>query len=85
MTEIIRTHQKEVKPKMIFSSGDADEKIGLAVTIPSVKVKVNAPFRVVHDGTAYVGGDEFDVPADDTTNLWVRAGWVERVTKKGTK
>jgi hypothetical protein len=48
-------------------------------TPPTVKVKVRAPFRIVVGGVAHTGGDVLEVPDDDNTRLWVRAGWVERV------
>jgi hypothetical protein len=30
----------------------------------TIKVKVNAPFRVVHEGVAYADGDVVEVPND---------------------
>jgi hypothetical protein len=46
---------------------------------PPVKVQVRAPFRVVHDGAVYTGGDVLDVPDDEAHKLWVAAGWVQRL------
>ena len=48
----------------------------------SVKVKVNEPYRVLHDGKPYVGGDVVEIPAD-TAKSWIAQKWVEIV--EGTK
>jgi hypothetical protein len=48
----------------------------------TVRVKVNAPFRVVHECDPYSDGDEVSVP-EATAQLWERSGFVERVTGKG--
>jgi len=49
----------------------------------TVKVKVNAPYRVVHpdDGTAHVKGDTLTVP-ENVAEEWERSRCVERVTGK---
>jgi hypothetical protein len=74
------------------SRGDSGDSSGLVIidgkqtkgiTVPeiaaSIKVKVRAPFRVVHDGTVYTGGDVLDIPDDEAHKLWFASGWVERV------
>jgi hypothetical protein len=48
----------------------------------NVQVKVNAPFRVLHDGKPFVGGDVVEIRADKA-KAWVAQKWVEIV--KGTK
>jgi hypothetical protein len=48
----------------------------------SIKVKVVAPYRVVHDGVAYTGGDVLEVPNDDEHKTWLKARWVELVKEK---
>ena len=56
-----------------------------AAASDTVKVKVVAPYRVVHEGKPFVGGDAVMVPAELAEN-WIKAKWVERVTvsqKKG--
>jgi len=46
----------------------------------TVKVRVTAPFRVVHEGNPHTDGDTLTVP-DNVAQEWERSGWVERVTK----
>lgn len=67
------------------TSGDEKEFTVPPPTIPTIKVRVLEPFRVVHEATAYTHGEEFDAPADDTTNLWLRSGYIELVTPKRKK
>ena len=45
-------------------------------TKETVKVKVNAPFRIVHQGVPYAEGAVIEVPKDDTTDTWLKAKWV---------
>jgi hypothetical protein len=49
-----------------------------------VKVKVVAPYRVIHEGKPYVGGDVVDVPTD-TANTWLKSKWAEPVSQRGKK
>lgn len=76
----------EVKQELVFM--DAGEGINVPET-PSgtVKIKVNAPYRVVHDGKVYVGGDVLEAPNDDTTKLWLKVKWAEpvRTSRKASK
>lgn len=44
----------------------------------SVKVKVVAPHRVLHEGKPYVGGDVLDVPDDAEHKIWLQSGWVTK-------
>jgi hypothetical protein len=48
----------------------------------SVKVKVVAPHRVLHEGKPYVGGDVLEVPNDKEHDIWLKARWVELVKEK---
>lgn len=41
-------------------------------TANPVKVKVNAPYRVVHEGKPFTDGDVVEVPPD-TAHTWVAA------------
>ena len=43
-----------------------------------VKVKVKAPFRVVHEATPRTGGDVVEVPRD-IADAWIKANWAESV------
>ena len=45
----------------------------------TIKVKVQAPFRVVHEGNAFTDGDTLTVP-ENVAQEWERSRWVERVT-----
>jgi hypothetical protein len=78
----------KVKPELIFAGDkpatDEDELIAPAVEISysTIKVRVRGSYRVVHAGKPYTAGDGvFELPADETTSQWVRAGWVERAEK----
>jgi hypothetical protein len=48
-----------------------------------IKVRVNKPYRVVHDGKVYLGGQTLTVPNDLIHARWLDAGWVTKV--KGSK
>ncbi|MGC2652917.1 MAG: hypothetical protein WA317_04775 [Mycobacterium sp.] len=50
------------------------------VTGKTVKVKVNAPFRMVHQGEPYSNGAELTVP-DEVAQHWQRSGFVEHAIK----
>jgi hypothetical protein len=73
------------KPALVFAGDkpttDDDEVIAPAVEVShtTVRVRVRENYRVVHRGKAYVGGDAFDAPADETTSNWQRLGYIERV------
>jgi hypothetical protein len=47
-----------------------------------VKVRVRSPFRVVHEGKPFVGGDVVEVP-NATAQTWIKAEWAEPVPPKG--
>jgi hypothetical protein len=47
----------------------------------TIKVKVNSPYRVLHDHVAYIADETLEVPNDSEHQLWVKSGWVEIVTK----
>ena len=44
-----------------------------------MKVKVVEPYRVVHEGKPYVGGDVLEIPDDDEHKIWLQSGWVQLV------
>lgn len=44
-----------------------------------VKVKVKAPFRVVHEATPHIGGDVVEVPPD-IAGVWIAKNWAEPVS-----
>jgi hypothetical protein len=49
-----------------------------AAAIAPVKVRVKAPWRVVHEGKPYGDGDLVTVPGHVAAH-WERSSWVERV------
>ena len=54
-----------------------------AAASATVKVQVVEPFRVLHNGEPFVGGDVVEVPGD-TADAWVRSGWAKpEPTRKG--
>jgi hypothetical protein len=54
------------------------------VDIPTVKARVREPYRIVYGGI-FTGGDVFDAPHNDETELWLRQGWIELVTEEGNR
>jgi hypothetical protein len=50
----------------------------------AVKVRVCRPYRVLHEGVAFIAGETLDIP-NDQAQLWIRSGWVEPVSLKGKK
>jgi hypothetical protein len=46
-----------------------------------VSAPTNAPYRVVHETTAYSDGQEVTVP-QHVAEQWLRSRWVEPVTSK---
>ncbi len=42
------------------------------------EVKVVEPYRVLHEGKPYVGGDVLDVPDDAEHKIWLQSGWVTK-------
>jgi hypothetical protein len=71
----------ELEPEKEISM--AARSIKEAVEKPApVKVKVVAPYRVLHEGKPYVGGDVLEVPKDKERDIWLKSGWVELVKEK---
>jgi hypothetical protein len=50
----------------------------------NVKVRVRDNYRVLHESKPYVGGETLELPMSTAAN-WIKNGWVEPVTPKGTK
>ena len=49
-----------------------------------MKARVREPYRIVYGGI-FTGGDVFDAPHNDETELWLRQGWIELVTEEGNR
>ena len=47
-----------------------------------LKVKVVEPYRVCHEGKAFVGGDTLEIPDDKDHKIWLQSGWVQPVKEK---
>jgi hypothetical protein len=47
-----------------------------------IKVRVNKPFRVVHGGNVFLGGQTLSVPDDEEHSRWIQSGWVTKVKGK---
>jgi hypothetical protein len=58
----------------------AAQVVKAAVENPAapIKVKVNAPYRVVHEGQGYTDGDVLEVPDDKEHKVWLQSGWVTK-------
>jgi hypothetical protein len=81
---------EDVKPpvdEVIFIETQEERELSMAaanikaaVEKPSapIKIKVNEPYRVLHEGNAYVGGDVLEVPDDKEHKIWLQSGWVTK-------
>ncbi|GBE65860.1 hypothetical protein MFM001_23220 [Mycobacterium sp. MFM001] len=88
-----RTIKEYDDPPVAFLGGATPEpapatSAGAAITdaeakeaATPIRVRVNKPYRVVHQGVPYTGGDRISVPNDKTTAAWLAAGWVTKVRK----
>jgi hypothetical protein len=52
--------------------------------VPSSKVTVAEPYRIVHETVAYTAGESFTVD-DVTAARWEKAGWVKRTKPTTSK
>ena len=87
--------EEDVKPvdPLVFIETETKEESNMATVIKAakeqtanaaVKVKVKSPFRVLHEGKPFTGGDVAEVPGA-TAQTWIASGWAEPVPQKGTK
>lgn len=76
----------KVRPAVSFPMTLADEEPATVIPAPvgTVKVRVNAPYRVVVKGVPYVGGDVVNAPASEVDH-WIRSGWVRVVASSSRK
>jgi hypothetical protein len=79
---------KTIAPVAFIGDTEEKEESHMATVIKAaqkaaaakpLKVKVIEPFRVLHEGVAYTGGDTLEVPNDEEHDTWVKSGWVELV------
>jgi hypothetical protein len=71
----------EAKPASV--AGLNIQQAEAAAKAKPVKVKVKAPFRVVHEATPHVGGDVVEVPCD-IADAWIAKNWAEPVSAART-
>jgi hypothetical protein len=50
--------------------------------VPTIKVLVNKPYRVIHEGKPFIGGQTLTVPDDVEHSRWIDSGWVTKVKGK---
>ena len=50
--------------------------------VEPIKVRVLAPYRVIHKGVVHIGSDVIEVPNDVEHKTWLAARWVELVTEE---
>jgi hypothetical protein len=48
----------------------------------TIKVRVNNPYRVIHEGKPFSGGRTLTVPDDVEHSRWIDSGWVTKVKGK---
>jgi hypothetical protein len=87
----LREDVKPISPVIFIEAGEEREELSMAARVikeaaenpaAPLKVKVVAPYRVVHAGVAYTGGDVLEVPNDKEHDIWVKSGWIELVKEK---
>lgn len=75
---------------VFIETPEPERKTFMTSTKQNIDVKVLEPFRIVHEGVVYTGGDTipgvWHDPSDqlDTTETWLREKWVEIVPEKPT-
>ncbi len=76
----------KVRPAVFFpiTMGDDEPTTIIPAPVGTVKVRVNAPYRVVAGGKPYSGGQTCDAPASEVDH-WIRAGWVRVVASSSRK
>lgn len=75
----------EPKATLTFLGPEKEKGIQVMTMSDTLTLKVNPPFRIVHDGSAYAGGDVFQAQDSDIVKFWITARWVESVpaSRKG--
>jgi len=73
-----RNPNVKVKP-VIVCFGDDEEEETMDANPSKIRVRVNAPFRIVVDGEPYTGGDVVEVDDSERTRFWRSARWVTAV------
>jgi hypothetical protein len=57
-------------------------KAAMAAAIPKIRVRVNKPYRVIHEGKVFLGGQTLTVPDDIEHSRWIQSGWVTKLKAK---
>jgi hypothetical protein len=71
----------ESRPVTAASLAIKEAEVAAART-RKIKVRVNNPYRVIHEGNAFVGGQTLSVPDDLELSRWIESGWVTKVKGK---
>ncbi|MGO9652743.1 hypothetical protein [Mycobacterium sp.] len=81
--------EEDVKPisPVVFIEAGEEQELSMAGKVikeatenpaAPLKVKVNAPYRVVHEGKGYTDGDVLEIPDDAEHKIWLQSGWVTK-------
>jgi hypothetical protein len=75
---LTRSLSFETEEERELSMAAANVKAAVENPTAPIKVKVNEPYRVLHEGKPYVGGDVLEVPDDKEHKIWLQSGWVTK-------
>jgi hypothetical protein len=77
-SDVVFVEIPELKP-VTLAALEIQQAQAAAATI---KVRVNNPYRVSHEGKPFVGGQTLTVPDDVEHSRWIDSGWVTKVKGK---
>lgn len=84
----LAAQQRVDDPLVFMSAEDAQPVTSASLAIKeargaaTIKVRVNKPYRVIHQAKAFLEGQVLTVPDDDEHSRWLTAGWVKKVKGK---
>jgi hypothetical protein len=78
-SDVVFVEVPELKPVTVASLVINEAQ---AAAPQTVKVCVNKPYRVIHEGKPFVGGQTLTVPDDVEHSRWIESGWVTKVKGK---
>jgi hypothetical protein len=81
-SSVVIISTQPTKEKEVSMAAELIKGAEKAAASEAAKVEVRSPFRVVHEGEPFAGGDVVEVP-NATAQTWIRAGWAEPVPKRG--
>ena len=77
--QVVFTSPDDSQP--VSSASWAVKAAESATAAAPIKVRVNTPYRVVHEGKVFLGGQMLTVPNDLEHHRWIQSGWVTKVGK----